>query len=176
MTAGGPGSGSYSSGPPPAPPRRSNGCLITGLAGCGALILILIIASVFLANGLGKNGGLSGLVAGEQAAPGCKEKLASLQTALTTYRRDHKDHYPAKLADLVPNYLVDDSNFSYHDGAGDHAMEYSPPSAGAPDDAVVAGFETGTFQLMSIQKTRIYVRLLKNGQIVMEQLTRQNVP
>lgn len=177
MTGASPEGGPYRSVPPQGPPRRAaNGCLIWGLAGCGALVLVMFVAGVIFAKVAGKNGGISGLVAGEAAAPLCKEKLLSLQSALTTYRRDHKEQYPAKLADLIPNYLVDESSFSYKDSIGAHSIEYTPPSKESPEDAVVAGFETGSYQIASIQKSRIFVRLLKDGRIVMDQLARQDVP
>ncbi len=172
MTGGTPGGQPYPGGAmPQTPPRRANSnCLIAALAGCGLLVIITIVLGIVVAKGAG------GFVRDIAAAPDYKQKLIAVQSALQTYQHDHKGKYPAKLSDLVPNYLPDDSNFSYQVGDVPHRMEYTPPVKDAPDDAVVAGFQTTQIHVMNFQTQTIYVHLLKNGRIVQDQIVRQDLP
>ena len=178
MTGGTPSGYPYPGGAPAQTTRRriAGPCLIWGLAGCGGLLLLLIIFIVVISRTFG--GQFKKLVNGITAVPSYKERLIGIHSALQAYQHDHKGRYPIRLKDLVPKYLPDDSDFSYHIPSSGETIpiEYTPPGKDAPEDAVVAGFFTGSLDFSSLQTQKLYVRLLKNGRIVQDQIVRQDLP
>ena len=176
MAGGMPGNYGYSGPgnippPPPAPVKKSggNGCLIGGLVGCGALLLVLVVGAIMASRFAKNSGGFSDLFKGAAAGPKYAQKLSPVSNALMSYRSDNKGKYPPSLSALVPKYLADKSALSLDEGK---KMEYTPPTADSKPESPVISIYTGSASLIQTQSTIFYVRLLKNGSIVQDQVTR----
>ena len=158
---------------------RENGCLIWGLAGCGICLLLGVIFVVALANSASKSGGggFRGVIKNTVSAQVCGQSINSVSVAIESYRDEHKGKYPAKLTDLVPDYLADTATVDCGGTVkqlGDKLV-YHVPSQKAPDDTMMVEIHMGTASIGSIQTTLSYVRILKNGEVVVDQVTRQKV-
>lgn len=167
-------------GSPPIQPRRArsagNTCLIAGLSGCGLGLLILVGFGIYAAKKAGP--GLKGFLSGVSSGPACKQKLTAIEAALEEYLKQHNGKYPPKLEDLIPNYLPDNSNFTYSSSPSEPVINitYHPPSPNEPGSAILAGFKTGTTEMVPGQTLTISIDLLKDGEIVEDSLTRQELP
>jgi hypothetical protein len=170
-------SGGYT---PPVPMRRSNtsSCLIWGLVGCGALVVIGVVFGVVFVSRASKSGFMKDMMGSMQAMPECSRKLAGVKTALDSYESDHKGKYPGSLNDLIPKYLPDKSDLTCGSTAGSAiTAEYAPPKSNTAADAPVVSFYTGTTNISfgRSQSITYYVRLLRNGRIVMDQIQRTDL-
>lgn len=162
--------------PPPVPVTRSNnnGCLLWGLAGCGALILLGIGAIVLMGWYVSRNPEVKNLTRNITTAPGCSQSLGQISQALHAYRRDHKGKYPAKLEDLVPKYM----DAQVTDGCGGalsemgERLQYTPAASTAQGDAPIVSVHLGNTSVLPTQQQTLYVRLLQDGRVVMDQVTR----
>jgi hypothetical protein len=162
--------------PPPVPVTRSNNnsCLLWGLAGCGVLILLFIGLAAFGGMWLRQNKGTKNLISSITNAPACGQNLPLLREALENYRKDHKGTYPEKLADLVPKYANDaltDSCGGSLTRIGDQ-IQFTPPKSTAPKDMVVLSVNMGDSSFVPTQVQTLYVRLLNDGRVVMDQVSR----
>lgn len=152
---------------PPRPPRRSgSGCLLWGLGGCGVIALLAIIGLIVMA----RSPGVQDIARGIGSAGSCHGALTAIATALQEYREANKGKYPPALKALVPKYLPDEAAL----GCGNVQGEYTPPGPNAPDDAAVYTLRTGEGSLIGSQQI-YYMRLLKDGRIVLDQVTRQEI-
>jgi hypothetical protein len=160
--------------PIPAPRSNSNGCLIWGLGGCGLLALLVVgMAALFIWQA-SKNPGAKNLISSITNAPSCGQNLPLLREALENYKKDHKGQYPEKLADLVPKYANDALTASCGGNLtqiGDK-LQFTPPKSNAPADAVVLSASMGDSSFVPTQVQTLYVRLLKDGRVVMDQVSR----
>ena len=164
--------------PPPLREKRSgaNGCLIGGLAGCGILLVVVVVGGMAMVNSV-KNGassnGFGKLMADAAAGPKYARNLAPINSALTSYKSDHNGAYPASLNALVPKYLSDKSYFTPTEAS--LAFDYTPPKSGAKQDAVLVSISGGMTDIALFgqhTQTTQYYRLLKDGRIVQDQVTR----
>lgn len=161
-----------------APPRRTNAWLLWLLGGCGVILIALFILAAIGAAKLGKL--VAPVVSSATAGPACAQKLMAVRTAINGYAGDHGGAYPAKLTNLVPKYLPDTTDFSFRLASGQTVtLVYYPPRKDTPPTSVVAEFETGR-NSMQIANQRMdfwhYIRLLKDGLIVQDQLQRNVMP
>lgn len=170
---GGPGGYGYPAGmPPPMPVRRSSGtnCLIAGLIGCGVLVILVVISFYIIGKKFG--GFIQNSVSSQRD---CAQSLVGIRTALRDYQTKHNGKYPAKLSDLVPDYLSDRSALTCN---GDPATEttYTPPKQDAPEETAVVSFTGPESTMMEVGQSqlsqRVVVRLLKDGRIVSDQMQR----
>ena len=167
----------------PMPPVRekrsgSNGCLIGGLIGCGVLLILFVVAGMMGVNAL-KNGKggigkmMSNIQAGQEYAP----KLVQIGAALDRYKDDHGGKYPASLNALVPNYMPDKAAFTPK--SSETTIEYTPPKPDSKPDAVVLSVTNGEAEISfgaSTSRSTLYYRLLKNGNLVQDQVQRVDIP
>jgi|GEM_PF-2472980 len=181
MAAGGPGYYGAPQQPGVVGAKKSseNGCLIWGLAGCGICLLLGVIFIVALANSASKGGGggFGGVIKNTVSAQVCGQSMESVSVAIEAYRADHKGKYPAKLTDLVPDYLADSATVDCGGTVkqlGDKLVYRIPPQK-APDETAVVEIHMGSASIGSLQTTLSYVRILKNGEVVVDQVTRQKV-
>ncbi|HZO88214.1 MAG TPA: type II secretion system protein [Chthonomonadaceae bacterium] len=159
----------------PTPVRRSgSSCLTWGLAGCGVLVLIIGIAFAIAVYRFWRSPTAKRFQAAYTEAASCADNLEAIRMALNKYTTDHKGKYPPALADLVPKYLPDKSALTCGAAApGGTAgsvpmhLEYRPPKPDAPPDTPVVSFR-GEEASVFTQKQTIYLRLLKDGRIVMD--------
>lgn len=157
----------------PAKKSSENGCLIWGLAGCGLVMLIGVVGLVAM---FSRQDGFGGMMKNSISAQSCGIGLESVSSALESYKVDHKGNYPAKLTDLVPNYLSETATQTCGGTVkelGDKLV-YHAPTAKSPGDAVVVEVFMGKSTLM-MTTTLNYVRILKNGQVVTDQVTRSPI-
>lgn len=139
---------------------------LLGCAGLFALIFIVGIAYVTLNMG-------STISNSTRALPGAQQNLEEIRAALDTYTAAHQGQYPPSLDKIVdPDTLV----YTSKTGETVH-VEYTPPNANSTPDAGVAGFYLGDMiKFQQIMDQKLYIRLLKNGSIVQEQITRTPLP
>jgi hypothetical protein len=172
----------YSGGvpPPPVPVKKSGGIgwVVWTLVGCGTLTVIAVIFTVVaIAGGMGKQTGFQGAVTGIVSATECGQSLKSVRAALRNYRRDHNGNYPPSLSALIPDYLADEKSL----GCGQSSdrsparLEYKPPKPDAPPETIVISIFTGETSMLNIQQQSLYVRLLKDDRIVLDQVVRQEI-
>lgn len=152
--------------PVPVKKSGSNGCWIWGLAGCGILALVGVIFVVVVSMKFSKN--INQLSKSSNNTQATATRLITIRTALQRYQKEHQREYPPTLDDLVPKYLPSKSEIE--------GGEYTPPEADATGDTPIVRFEGGELLNMKIGKSSInqkmYTLLLKDGQIVIEQVTR----
>jgi hypothetical protein len=162
----------------PAKKSAENGCLIWGLAGCGLVLLIGVIGvmTAFSKLSKGEGGGLGGVMKNSISAQSCGQSMETVSAALEAYQVANKGKYPAKLADLVPKYLTDDATEICGGKVSElgKKLMYRVPQPKDADDAVVVEVFTGKSDFMMTSTTN-YVRILKDGQVVVDQVTRQPV-
>lgn len=162
--------------PPPLPVRRSanNGCLLWGLAGCGGLLILGVAFLAYVWWSVSKNEGAQKLFRGVVTAPACGQSLGQVRVALEDYRRTHKGQYPSNLTELVPKYMhpqvMDACGGSVDQLAS--RTHYTPPKANAPADAPVVSIHMSDSSLVPTQTQTLYVRLLKDGRVVLDQVAR----
>ncbi|HZT40610.1 MAG TPA: hypothetical protein VFA07_00405 [Chthonomonadaceae bacterium] len=170
---GGPVGYGYPTGMPAR--KSSSGCLIWGLVGCGALVILLVLFMIFAAYRFSKNSGFQRMMSNAMSAPQCAQRLVYVREALDSYRKDHKGAYPASLSALVPHYLNDDSYLSCQ-GGETSAFVYTPPKSDSPADTPVASYSFGESQFMATTRGQVsqttIVRLLKDGRVVSDQINR----
>ena len=167
--------------PPPVREKRSgaNGCLIGGLAGCGILIVLVVIGSVLAMNTLknSKGGGgigkfMSSIQTGQEFTP----KLTKVGAALTQYKEAHDGKYPASLNALIPKYLPNKSDFT--PTSNETTIEYTPPKPDAKPDAIVLSVTNGEANISfgaASSRSTLYYRLLKDGSLVQDQVQRVTI-
>ncbi|HLV79961.1 MAG TPA: hypothetical protein VKT32_06740 [Chthonomonadaceae bacterium] len=170
---GGPAGYGYPAGMPAR--KSSSGCLIWGLVGCGALVILVVILGVIGAYSFSKSSGLQKVMSSAMSAPQCAQRLWYVRQALDSYRKDHKGAYPTTLEALTPHYLQDSSYLSCQ-GGETSAFTYTPPRSDSPADAPVVSYSFGETEFMATTRGQItettLVRLLKDGRIVSDQVQR----
>ena len=164
--------------PPPMRGKRSgsNGCLIGGLTGCGILLIIIVVGvwvaiNAFKASPSSK--GFGKLMSDAAAGPKYARNLAPISSALNSYKSDHDGAYPASLNALVPKYLTDKSYFTPTESG--LSFDYTAPKSGAKSDAILVSISGGMTDIAVFgqhTQTTQYYRLLKDGRIVQDQVTR----
>ena len=166
--------------PPPVREKRSgaNGCLIGGLVGCGVLLLLFVVGGIFAMNGLkNSKGGIGKMMSNIQAGQEYAPKLVLVGAALERYKNDHGGKYPASLNALVPKYMPDKSAFTPK--SSETTIDYTPPKPDSKPDAVVLSVTNGEAEISfgaSSSRSTLYYRLLKNGNIVQDQVQRVEIP
>lgn len=158
--------------PPPAPARKagSTGILLWSFVGCGVIALLLVIIGAVLVNkGMKTEGGKS-IFGTISAVPSAAENVEKVSAALEKYKQDNGGKYPSTLDALVPKYVADKSILT-SGGDAPHPMEYTAPKPDAADTAVVVRVHVGDITIPQ-QQQRLYIVLLKNGEVDQEQLAR----
>ena len=114
------------------------------------------------------------LMSNTVATQSCGQNLVVIRAALNRYRAEHAGKYPPALAALTSKYLPDRSATTC--GSEGFQTEYTPPKPNAPADAPIVSFSGSEATIMSVRQMsmsqRIYVRLLKDGRIVVDQVQR----
>lgn len=161
------------------PPRgkggASTGCIVA-MVGCGALVVLLIIAGGAAIFSMSRSpefqkilGSGSKVVNMAMTSQGCSRSLLSLRGAIEGYRHDHNGAFPPDLAALSPTYISSGAIVCRDQDGKPLQMDYAPPAKDASDDTVVVDVFVGESRMVSTQ-TQIYnVRLLKSGWIIMDQ-------
>ena len=171
--------GGMQGGYSPAPTRRqgNSGLLLWSLIGCGVIaLLVVVIGGVLLSKTLKGSAGAKGMMSVFSAMDPAAKSVQKVGSALEDYQRDHNGKYPATLDALVPKYVSDKSAFICGEGDSPAPMEYTAPKPGDTDTSVVVRVHLGDVTLVRTQVQRMYVCLLKNGQIVSEQNVRTLIP
>ena len=159
---------------PPAPARRqgTNSFLIWSLVGCGVIALLVVVIGGVLATRFIKKSGTNGVFGVMAALTPAAEKVEKVEAGLEEYRKDHTGKYPATLEALVPKYVSDKSAFICGESDSPKPMEYAPPKPDASEGTVVISVHIGDIPIMNTQLQKMYVCLLKNGDVVSEQQVR----
>lgn len=159
---------------PPVPARRqgANSLLIWSLVGCGVIALLVVVIGGVMATRFMKKSGAGGMFSVMAAMPHAAEKVEKVEAGIEEYRKDHNDKYPATLEALVPKYVSDKSAFICGESDAPKPMEYAPPKPGASEGTVVISVHIGDIPIMNTQLQKMYVCLLKNGEVVSEQQVR----
>jgi hypothetical protein len=174
--------GGMQGGPGYMPARRSgtSGCVTWGLVGCGVLVLICAVLFAVGIYRFNKVGGFK-MVTNIMSAQSCGRNLAELRVGLEKYTAAHKGKYPPSLSDLVPKYLPDKSALTCggtsagNETSAPLTMEYTPPKPNAPSDTPVVSFRSSETSILT-QRQVLYLRLLKDGRIVSDSVTRTEIP
>jgi hypothetical protein len=165
------------------PVRKSggSGCLVWGLGGCGALVVLIMLLGAFGMWQFSRNPGFQKMISNATATQRCGPNLVTIRSALQAYQKAHQGHYPPTLETLTPRYLSDSSTLVCTASDGEALkVDYTPPKPNAPSDASVVSFCGSDATVMSFRNTsvsqRICVRLLKDGHIVSDQVQRTVLP
>jgi hypothetical protein len=140
-------------------------------------MLLLIALMGFAAWSVGNNKGAKNLLQSAFSAPQCGQSLGQVRVALEDYRRANKGQYPEDLSALVPNYMHPD----ILDACGGdvkqlgNRLQYFPPKATTPPDAPVVSIHFGDSSIVPTQVQTLYVRLLKDGRVVLDQVARTEI-
>jgi hypothetical protein len=167
--------------PPPPPAQRSgnNGLLLWSLVGCGVIALLVVVIAGFTLKGVIKGSGAKGMFSVMGAVNPAAESVQKVETGIEAYQKDHSGQYPPKLDALVPKYVADKSAFVCGESDSPMPMEYAPPKPDAAEGVVVIRVHIGDIPISigrSSQVQKMYVLLLKNGQVVSEQNVRTVLP
>lgn len=158
--------------PSPAPVRRpgNNGILLWSLVGCGVIALLVVVIGGFMVRGVLKGPGAKGMLGVFSALAPAAESVGKVEASLSEYRKDHDGKYPPTLETLVPKYVSDKSAFLCGNSDDPKPMEYTAPKPDAPATTVVVRVHIGDIVTYT-QRQRMYVCLLKNGEVESEQHT-----
>lgn len=157
--------------PQPAKPirkgRGGSALMVWLLGGCGVIAIIFIVSVAYFTMNVGKT--ISDFTAG---LPSAEQNLLEIRDALDTYTQEHDGRYPPTL-----DKIVDPKLLAYTSAKGTKVyVEYTPPDVHSASDAGVAGFYLGDMMKMrGVVDQRLYIRLLKNGTLVQEQITRSPI-
>jgi len=171
--------GGMQGGYPSAPMKRqgNGGLLLWSLVGCGVIaLLVVVIGGVLLSKTLKGSPGAKGMMNVLSSMEPAGQSMQKVEVALEDYRKDHNGKYPAKLDELVPKYVSDKSAFVCGEGDSAAPMEYTAPKSSDTEGFVVVRAHIGDLTLVRTQVQRMYVCLLKNGQVVSEQNVRTIMP
>lgn len=157
--------------PQPAKPirkgRGGSALMVWLLGGCGVIAIIFIVSVAYFTMNVGKT--ISDSTAG---LPSAEQNLLEIRDVLDTYTQEHDGHYPPTLDKIVDSKLL---VYTSSKGAKVY-VEYTPPDYHSASDAGVAGFYLGDMMKMrGVVDQRLYIRLLKNGTLVQEQITRSPI-
>lgn len=101
------------------------------------------------------------------------DDLVMVRDALQRYMKEHRGAYPETLTALVPKYLADATALTIKKSGGQtEKIHYFRPDTDTLSDEPVASYHISDLTL--IQQQRLYLRLLKDGRIVTEQVVRMN--
>ena len=165
--------------PTPTPMRRpgNGGLLLWSLVGCGVIaLLVVVIGGVLMSKALKGAPGAKGMLNVFSAMDPAAKSVQKVESALEDYQKDHNGKYPATLDALIPKYVSDKSAFVCGEGDSPIPMEYTPPKSSDTETSVVVRVHLGDITIVRTQVQRMYVCLLKNGQIVSEQNVRTQIP
>ncbi|MCW3055162.1 MAG: hypothetical protein JWN14_4332 [Chthonomonadales bacterium] len=171
--------GGMQGGYPPAPTRKqgNSGLLLWSLVGCGVIaLLVVIIGGVMLSKTLKGSAGAKGMMNVLSSMEPAGQSMQKVEVALEDYQKDHNGKYPATLDALIPKYVSDKSAFVCGEGENAVPMEYTVPKSSDTDGFVVVRAHIGDLTLVRTQVQKMYVCLLKNGQVVSEQNVRTIMP
>ena len=155
-------------GKPVRKKRGGSAALVFLLGGCGVLALVFIVAVSYFAMNLGStiSNSTSGL-------PNAQHNLEQIRGALDDYTKAHEGRYPPSLDEIVE---ADALVYTSKKGEKVH-VEYTRPTENSASDAGVAGFFlSDMMKYGQLVEQKLYVRLLKNGSVVQEQITRSPLP
>ncbi len=155
--------------PPPIPQKRKDVGWVWALAGCGGLIVIFLVG-ITIAFTSNKKSGAGKLINNIMEASSEGEQLIPIRDSLKRYRDEHKGAYPAQLKELAPTYLAQEDV----DYLAQHKALYTPPAKDAPNDFAIITLATKSSEFFG-QKQFYYTKILKNDEVVMEQVTRTNL-
>ncbi len=173
MTGGMQGGGQGAYPPPPAPARRSGGntVLLWSLVGCGVIAVLLVIIGAVLVTKITKNPGTKGLFSVMAAVTPTAQSVDKIGASLEEYQKDHGGQYPPTLEALVPKYVSDKSSLVCGSSEDPKPMVYSLPGPDTKPEAIVVRVYIGDI-VMPNQRQQMSVCLLKNGEVVSEQVAR----
>ena len=160
--------------PQGVPVRRGGGgstVIVWLLSGCGLIAVLCIVLGVFFVKSIGA----SDLVKNQGGIQLARKNLVEIRTSLNQYVKEHKGNYPRSLEESVdPAYL----SYASSSTGKTIKVSYDAPAPDADDDTAIAGFYVGemTMNMGTTIQQWTYVRLLKDGTIVQEQITRSPLP
>ena len=158
--------------PSPAPMRRpgNNGVLLWSLVGCGVIALLVVVIGGVMVRGVLKGPGAKGMLGVFSSLAPAAASVEKVKGGLNDYRKDHGGKYPPTLEALVPKYVSDKSAFVCGNSDDPKPMEYTAPKPDANDSTVVVRVHLGDIVTYT-QRQRMYVCLLKSGEVESEQHT-----
>ncbi len=164
--------------PPPAPMRRPgpNGVLLWSLVGCGVIALLVVVIGGVSVTRMFGNSKAKGMFSVMASVGPTGESVAKVGDGIEAYRKDHGGQYPPTLDALVPKYVADKSAFLFSNTEDPKPMEYTVPKPDAADGTVVVRVHIGDITMVATQVQRMYVCLLKNGEVVSDQNVRTMLP
>lgn len=155
--------------PPPIPQRRKDVSWVWALAGCGGIVVLLIVGVIVAFNSNSKSGA-GKLIGNIMEASSEGEQLIPVRDSLKKYRAAHGGKYPAQLKELVPTYISKEG-LEY---LFERKALYAPPPTDAPQDFAVVTLSTQSSEFFG-QKQFYYAKILKSDEVVMDQVTRTNL-
>ena len=158
--------------PSPVPMRRqgNNSVLLWSLVGCGVIAVLLVVIGGFMVKKALKGPGAKGMFNVISSLPTVADRVERVGASLGAYRQDHGGKYPVTLEALVPKYVADKSAFVCGSNDDPKKMEYTAPKPDAADTTVVVRVHLGDIVTYD-QRQRMYVCLLKDGDVESEQHT-----
>ncbi len=167
--------------PPPAPAQRAgnNGLLLWSLVGCGVIALLVVVIAGFTLKGVLKGSGGKGMFSVMAAVEPTAASVQKVENGIEAYQKDHNGQFPPTLDALVPKYVADKATFVCGESDSPAPMEYAAPKADAPAATVVIRVHIGDIPISigrSSQVQKMYVLLMKDGQVVSEQNVRTVLP
>ncbi len=160
--------------PPPPPPPKTGGGWKWFVGGCLGLLAVGTILVVMSAKALLRDPGLQKTLTNAQSAPERSEKLQDIKNALERYRQSNGGAFPNTLEDLVKAKSLTESELVF-DPAAHVKYLYTKPAENAPADAVVVSTPGDKTSMFGVVEQITYYRLLKDGRVVQDQLSRTDL-
>ncbi|MDE2125741.1 MAG: hypothetical protein KGJ62_04050 [Armatimonadetes bacterium] len=163
---------------PPVPVRRrgGSGCLVPGILGCGALVVILVVIGIIGVSNLNKHGGFGNIVRSAEATTPAARKLWYLREGMDLYRRAHKGAYPKTLDAVLPFIPPADEDPTTCTECSQPQAIYIRPGPATNPHAPIVQFFAGEGDLTIgpvTQRHLTYISLLANGEITQDQNVQQ---